>query len=204
VDVNVKRVISRINNKQNLNNIEIKKLAKKILSLERSGDFNEAIMDLGSKICKAKDPKCTICPLNKICRVFKYNKKALLNINSKNIFKKKIIKYGNCYVIGREKDNKFFFVRRPNKGLLGGMLSFPSSLWVEDKNNIPNDNIFKNFILHTNIKNCVHHTFSHFKLILNIYEINIDEEITIEGEWIKREDAIYQLPSLMKKVASII
>ena len=71
VDVNVKRVISRINNKQNLSNIEIKKLAKKILSLERSGDFNEAIMDLGSKICKAKDPKCTICPLNKICRVFK-------------------------------------------------------------------------------------------------------------------------------------
>ena len=45
VDVNVKRVISRINNKQNLSNIEIKKLAKKILSLERSGDFNEAIMD---------------------------------------------------------------------------------------------------------------------------------------------------------------
>ena len=204
VDVNVKRVISRINNKQNLSNIEIKKLAKKILSLERSGDFNEAIMDLGSKICKAKDPKCTICPLNKICRVFKYNKKALLNINGKNIFKKKIIKYGNCYVIGREKDNKLFFVRRPNRGLLGGMLSFPSSLWVEDKNNIPNDNILKNFILHANIKNCVHHTFSHFKLILNIYEINIDEEINIEGEWIKREDAIHQLPSLMKKVAIII
>ena len=84
------------------------------------------------------------------------------------------------------------------------MLSFPSSLWVEDKNNIPNDNILKNFILHANIKNYVHHTFSHFKLILNIYEIIIDEEINIEGEWIKREDAIHQLHSLMKKVASII
>ena len=204
VDVNVKRVVSRINNKHSLSNIEIKKLTKNILSIQRPGDFNEAIMDLGSKICKARDPKCSICPLDKICMTFIYNKNALFKIDKKKLFKKKLIKYGNCYVIGRDIDNKLFFVRRPNKGLLGGMLSFPSSLWVEDKKNIPNDKIFENFIIHSNIKNCIHHTFSHFKLILNVYEINIDKEINIEGEWINREDAIYQLPSLMKKVANII
>ena len=204
VDVNVKRVISRINNEHTLCNIKIKKLAKNILSTDRPGDFNEAIMDLGSKICKAKEPKCSICPINKICKTFKYNKLILINIHKNKKRKEKIIKYGNCYVIRREIDNKFLFIRRPNKGLLGGMLSFPSSLWVLDKNNIPNNKLFKNFIKNKNIKNYVHHTFSHFKLILNIYDININSKMNMEGEWINLNDSLEQLPTLMKKVANII
>ena len=84
------------------------------------------------------------------------------------------------------------------------MLSFPSSLWVTDKNNIPNNKLYKNLIENENIKNYVHHTFSHFKLIFNIYEINIRSKIDTEGEWINLDDAIEQLPSLMKKVANIL
>ena len=204
LDVNVKRVISRINNAHNLCDREIKELAKNILSVDRPGDFNEAIMDLGSKICKAKNPKCPICPLNKICKTFKYNKLILSSINKNKLSRKKNIKYGNCYIIRRKYDNKLFFVRRSNKGLLGGMLSFPSSLWVNDKNNIPNSKLYKNLIENENIKNYVQHTFSHFKLILNIYEINIRSKIDIEGEWINLDDALEQLPSLMKKVANIL
>ncbi len=84
------------------------------------------------------------------------------------------------------------------------MLSFPSSLWVTDKNNIPNSKLYKNLIENEKIKNYVQHTFSHFKLILNIYEIDIRSKIDIEGEWINLDDAIEQLPSLMKKVANIL
>ena len=84
------------------------------------------------------------------------------------------------------------------------MLSFPSSLWVTDKNNIPNSKVYKNLIENENIKNYVQHTFSHFKLILNIYEIHIRSKIDIEGEWINLDDALEQLPSLMKKVANIV
>ena len=147
-------------------------------------------MDLGSKICKAKNPICSICPLNKICKTFKYNKLILSSINKNKL--------------RRKNDNKLFFVRRSNKGLLGGMLSFPSSLWVTDKNNIPNNKLYKNLIENEKIKNYVQHTFSHFKLILNIYEINIRSKIDIEGEWINLDDALEQLPSLMKKVANIL
>ncbi len=204
VDVNVKRVISRINNKHNLSNLEIKQITKNILPVDRPGDFNEAIMDLGSKICKVKDPKCLICPVNKKCKTFRYNKLALININKKKNSSKKIIKYGNCYIINRNTDNKFLFIRRPHKGLLGGMLSFPSSIWVKDKKSISNDKLFENLIKNKKIKNHIHHTFSHFKLILNVYDINIDYKIDIEGQWIDLDEAIGQLPSLMKKVANII
>ena len=204
LDVNVKRVISRINNTHNLCDREIKNLAKNILPVDRPGDFNEAIMDLGSKICKSKNPKCSICPLSKICKTFKYNKLILCSFNKNNLKREKKIKYGNCYIIRRENDNKLLFVRRPNKGLLGGMLSFPSSLWVTDRNNIPNRKLYKNLIANENIKNYVRHTFSHFKLILNIYEIHIRSKIDIEGEWINLDDALEQLPTLMKKVANIL
>jgi hypothetical protein len=48
------------------------------------------------------------------------------------------------------------------------------------------------------------HTFSHFKLILNIYLLKIIENIDLEGEWIELDEAFTQLPSLMKKVANTI
>ena len=76
--------------------------------------------------------------------------------------------------------------------------------WVTDKNNIPNSKLYENLIENENIKNYVQHSFSHFKLILNIYEIRIRCKIDIEGEWINLDDALRQLPSLMKKVANII
>ncbi|PPR17047.1 MAG: Adenine DNA glycosylase [Alphaproteobacteria bacterium MarineAlpha9_Bin3] len=204
LDVNVKRVISRINNKHNLCNISIKKLAINILSEDRPGDFNEAIMDIGSKYCKSKFPKCSICPINKICKTFKYNKNALIEINKKKPIKEKIIKYGNCYLIKRKDDNKFLFIRRPSKGLLGGMLSFPSSLWVIDKKNIPTSKLFDDLITNDSIKGPIHHTFSHFNLILNVYNIKIIDRIDIEGEWIDLNKAKGQLPSLMKKVANLV
>jgi A/G-specific adenine glycosylase len=204
VDVNVKRVISRLNNKHNLSSLIIKKLAKKILPSDRPGDFNEAIMDLGSKICKAKDPKCLICPINKVCKTFRYNKSALINHNKDRAVNKKTIKYGNCYVIGRAIDDKLFFIRRPNNGLLGGMLSFPSSLWVKDINKIRSDKSYENLFKNVNIKDCVQHTFSHFKLQLNIYNKNVDSDLNIDGEWIELDEAIGKLPTLMKKVADTI
>jgi A/G-specific adenine glycosylase len=33
-------------------------------------DFNQAIMDLGATVCTARKPKCTACPMMKICTYF--------------------------------------------------------------------------------------------------------------------------------------
>ena len=56
VDVNIERVISRIYNKHNIKKVEIKLLISNFISLDRPGDFTEALMDLGAKVCKARDP----------------------------------------------------------------------------------------------------------------------------------------------------
>ena len=205
VDVNIERIVSRIYNKHNAKKAKIKSLIRKIIPNDRPGDFTEALMDLGSKVCKVRDPNCIICPLNSTCKTYLENKGALFKIVKKH--KKINIRYGNCYIICRYKDNKYFFIRRPNNGLLGGMLAFPSSKWLEDKNKLYNEEAFEGIINKSNVNKpsyLVTHTFSHFKLILNIYSLKIKNIMEFEGDWLELDKAFHHLPSLMKKVANTI
>jgi len=202
VDINVERVISRINNKHNLKRAAIKSLIKKIIPNDRPGDFTEALMDLGSMVCKARQPNCLKCPVNSLCKTYLENKDALTKVMKIN--KKKHIRYGSCYIVSRDIDKKLFFIRRPNNGLLGGMLSFPSSKWLEDRNKLYNEKLFEGFIKVNNPLYVVNHSFTHFKLILNVYNLKINNNMHLEGEWLELNEAFQQLPSLMKKVANTI
>jgi len=66
VDTNVKRILGRYFKINNIDNF-IEKNQKDLLSYSNSRDFNQALMDLGSKICTNRNPKCNICPLEKQC-----------------------------------------------------------------------------------------------------------------------------------------
>jgi A/G-specific adenine glycosylase len=41
--------------------------AESILPKQRAGDFNQALMELGSQVCTPKSPACDQCPLKKLC-----------------------------------------------------------------------------------------------------------------------------------------
>jgi A/G-specific adenine glycosylase len=43
-------------------------LADKNLPKGHAGDYNQALMDLGSMICVPKNPRCLICPVMKLCK----------------------------------------------------------------------------------------------------------------------------------------
>lgn len=72
VDGNVHRVLSRlfadptpIDTQSGKSHF--KKIAQQLISRDRPGDFNEAMMDLGALICKPRSPSCNICPVNGVC-----------------------------------------------------------------------------------------------------------------------------------------
>ncbi|MDP6899605.1 MAG: A/G-specific adenine glycosylase [Candidatus Thalassarchaeaceae archaeon] len=67
VDGNVRRVISRLN-ATHMSDAEIQGFATQFLSQERPGDWNEAIMELGSLICTPRNPQCDDCPLKMGCQ----------------------------------------------------------------------------------------------------------------------------------------
>ena len=70
-DGNVKRVFSRVFAKDlKKNRKKIEKIISKKFLTNRNGDLVEALMELGSNICKPSNPLCFSCPLKNNCKFF--------------------------------------------------------------------------------------------------------------------------------------
>ncbi|MGA3031945.1 MAG: A/G-specific adenine glycosylase [Terracidiphilus sp.] len=46
---------------------KISGLAGRLLDVERPGDFNQALMELGATVCMPRNPQCAVCPLHADC-----------------------------------------------------------------------------------------------------------------------------------------
>lgn len=69
VDTNVRRVIGRlIYGGRKVHDRKIWASAEDLISADRPGDFNQAVMDLGATVCKPRIPDCPRCPLRTRCR----------------------------------------------------------------------------------------------------------------------------------------
>lgn len=78
VDGNVYRVLSRlfadgtpVDTQTGKNHF--KTIAQQLISRERPGDFNEALMDLGATVCKPRSPSCPVCPVKGLCKACEMN-----------------------------------------------------------------------------------------------------------------------------------
>jgi A/G-specific adenine glycosylase len=66
VDGNVERVLQRMQG-QTLSGEKLWSAAGKLLSCQRPGDFNQAMMELGATICLPRQPQCLLCPVSELC-----------------------------------------------------------------------------------------------------------------------------------------
>jgi A/G-specific adenine glycosylase len=132
VDGNVERVMSRLFAvEQPLPDAkpELKRLAGALVRGDRPGDWAQALMDLGATVCRPKAPLCDRCPVSAHC--------AALATGAPESFPRKTAKaerphrYGVAYVLTR--GDEVALVRRPPKGLLGGMLALPTSEWRAER-----------------------------------------------------------------------
>lgn len=91
----------------------------------RPGDWAQALMDLGATICRPRAPLCDRCPVAAHC--------AALAAGAPETYPRRTAKlerphrYGVAYVLTR--GDEVALVRRPPRGLLGGMLALPTSDW---------------------------------------------------------------------------
>ena len=165
IDGNVERVISRlfcIEKPVKSSKKLIYCLTDQVTCKKRPGDFAQALMDIGATICNSKKPKCNICPLLKHCKAYKNN--LTLSIPHKEKKKKKPTRYGYAFFCIFKK--KYLILeKRPENGLLGGMMSLPTSDWKERKEIVNIPKIFTNY---HEIKGDISHSFSHFNLKLKV------------------------------------
>lgn len=90
VDGNFYRVLSRVfADDFDISNSKafdyFSELALKMMPENEAGHFNEAMMDLGSEICKPKNPVCLYCPLNEDCLAFNLGKIPLFPVKTKKV-----------------------------------------------------------------------------------------------------------------------
>ena len=75
VDGNVERVICRHralsgDSRKGETKVHIRKWAQEWIDPEQAGDHNQAVMDLGRKVCTPKNPNCSTCPISTDCLAF--------------------------------------------------------------------------------------------------------------------------------------
>jgi A/G-specific adenine glycosylase len=98
-------------------------LAQQLLPPGKAGDFNQALMDLGSAICLPSHPRCLLCPLMNICRA-----RAAGTQEVRPVLKpKKEVPHVVSAAAIILKGGRVLLVRRPSSGLLGGMWEFPNA-----------------------------------------------------------------------------
>jgi len=161
VDGNVERVMSRlfaVETPLPAAKPALTDLAKSLTPQERAGDYAQAVMDIGATVCTPKSPKCTICPLTKYCTARVAGNQAKLPFRTAK--KPKPTRHGVVYM-ARRADGAWLLERRPDKGLLGGMLGWPGSAWADHAVEAPP--FGANWM---DIGENVQHTFTHFHLVL--------------------------------------
>lgn len=214
VDGNVLRVISRITaSEENISNENVKHDIKehilKILPDNRSGDFNQALMELGAIICLPSGaPKCEICPLKHLCLAHKNNLIHLLPVKSA----KKARKIENITVFLFIYGNKIAIRKRIDKGVLAGLWEFPHTDGKLSMQEIK-EWLIKNDITFDSVKHIgnAKHIFTHKEWHMTIFIVSLNKAINDnELIWATREELenIYPIPSAfqfcMKKITNTL
>lgn len=163
VDGNVERVMARlfdIHTPLPAAKPELTKVAASLTPRQRPGDYAQAVMDLGATICTPKSPACGICPWFALCRARAAGTAA--NLPRKTPKPAKPMRHGIAYV-ARRADGALLLERRPDKGLLGGMLGWPGSDWSSTP--VPAPPLDATWRI---LPEEARHTFTHFHLRLRI------------------------------------
>lgn len=202
VDGNVERVLTRlcdIRTPLPAAKPLIRAEAARLTPTERPGDYAQALMDLGATICSPKSPACGICPWMASCQARQAGVQS--DLPAKSPKKPKPTRHGIAYV-ARRADGAWLLERRPEKGLLAGMLGWPCSDWTELEKTealAPAPPLAAHW---TQIDAQARHTFTHFHLILTIVIAPVPLDATARvGDFLSQDSfRPSQLPTLMRKV----
>ncbi|HXI86062.1 MAG TPA: A/G-specific adenine glycosylase [Parvularculaceae bacterium] len=201
VDGNIERVMARLFAIQEpLPSAKpvLKEAAALIWPQRRSGDFAQGLMDLGAGVCTPRAPNCAGCPLSRHCRAFASG--APEDFPRRAPKKQKPTRYGASFALF-DRNGRVLVERRPEKGLLGGMLGLPGTPWASDKPNgeardaAPGRATWRHAGL-------ARHSFTHFHLELEVYAGDARQlKLADNQQW--ADPKTVRLPTVMRKALAV-
>ncbi len=202
VDGNVERVVARLFALADPlpgAKPQIRELTDSITPADRSGDFAQAMMDLGATICTSRNPKCLLCPIADRCAARRAGTPEAFPVKAKK--RARPVRYATFFWL--ERDDAVLLVRRPAKGLLGGMRALPTGPWTEAPPGLSDAPISAEWTMRNA---AIRHVFTHFELNAVLATATVARHNdAVEGEWwpIARLDRA-GLPRLFAKAVEVM
>lgn len=128
LDGNVIRVLSRLYNIEapidsQAVRAKLQELAQRLVPRTSSGEFNQAMMELGATVCVPRQPRCDKCPVRRSCKATKLGVQEQRPVKNA---KARTPHHDVVIAVIRRKDT-YLVGRRPESGLLGGLWDFPQA-----------------------------------------------------------------------------
>jgi A/G-specific adenine glycosylase len=206
VDGNVERVVTRlfaVDEALPAAKPEIKRLAASLMPPARTGDFAQALMDLGATICTPKKPACALCPFDDACVARARGTQE--TYPRKTPKREGRLRRGAAFVVLRE-DGHVLLRQRPEKGLLGAMTEVPGSDWSHDfdlTTALDAAPKLRSRAPWRKLAGEVTHVFTHFPLALTVFLAHVPRKAAAPkgARWVRVADLAGEaLPNVMRKV----
>lgn len=216
LDGNVKRVLARLLDLE----LDIDQAAAldilwdtaaRLVRGRHPGDFNQAMMEFGARVCTPKAPQCGTCPVSPYCAAYAAGTQALRPVKRA----KQPVPHKEIVVAVIKRNDKYLLGKRPPDGLLGGLWEFPGgkvkpgesheqAIRREVQEELGIDVAVGGLIA------CVRHAYSHFKVTLNVYRCTPlpgkpKPHAHTELKWVPKSDlANYAFPKANLKFLPLI
>lgn len=210
VDGNVERVMARVFAEEApLPAVKprLRDLAATLTPRERPGCHAQAVMDLGATVCTPARPACLACPWRADCRAHAAGIAAELPRRAPRPAKP--VRHGIAWV-AVDAEDRVLTERRPEKGLLGGMLAVPCSNWSEapvpgrEKSLSPPVSapaFPAGDAAGWQAVGEVRHTFTHFHLRLEVRLLRLHS--AGGGGFLPRDEALAAMPTVFAKAVRL-
>jgi A/G-specific adenine glycosylase len=190
VDGNVERVMARlfaVETPLPAAKPELRRLAATLVADDRPGDWPQALMDLGATVCRPGRPLCEACPLTAWCAGYASGQPGRWPLKTKKADRPH--RTGTAWVL-RDEAGRVALVRRPDKGLLGGMTGLPTSDWAVDAAPAPPP-----VVADWRAAGAIEHVFTHFSLTLAVQVAEGGGDFL----WTDPDEALAGLPTVFRK-----
>jgi A/G-specific adenine glycosylase len=127
VDGNVRRVLARWHAAPEPTEQQLWEWASELVPEDRPGDFNQALMELGATVCTPRAPRCASCPVRSFC--------GAASLGTPDAFPARRVRPAprrvSAFAGALHRRGRWLLMRRPSKGLLGGLWELPSGESVD-------------------------------------------------------------------------
>lgn len=155
-------------------------LAGELVPAERPGDYNQALMELGQKVCGSAKPFCLLCPLREMCLA--QQRGTQLERPSKPP-RKSVPHYEVvAAIIWRDPEpsanGQFLIAQRPLDGLLGGLWEFPGGKQEPDEELAETlvreiEEELGVLVVNGRYVTTIKHAYTHFRITLHAYHAHL-------------------------------